>query len=185
MITVLRLGHRIPRDARITTHCTLVARALGADQILIDGRDRELEETMAATSERWGGEFVVRTGVEWRRELKGFQGFKVHLTMYGLPLTTLDGCRGSHEDVMFIIGAGKVPREVYERADLNLSVGNQPHSEVAALALALDRWTQGGWQDLGFPGGATIEPSDSGKVVHGSGPDPKDGGDQVEASEPR
>jgi len=36
MITVLRIGHRISRDKRITTHVALVARAFGADKILIE-----------------------------------------------------------------------------------------------------------------------------------------------------
>ena len=44
MINVLRLGHRIGRDKRITTHVALVARAFGADKILIDTEDRKTEE---------------------------------------------------------------------------------------------------------------------------------------------
>ena len=47
------------------------------------------------------------------------------------------------EDIMIIVGASKVPFEVYERADFNVSVGNQPHSEIAALAIFLDRYTEG------------------------------------------
>ena len=47
------------------------------------------------------------------------------------------------EDIMIIVGAEKVPIEVYERADFNVSVGNQPHSEIAALAIFLDRFTEG------------------------------------------
>ena len=31
-IEVLRLGHRVGRDPRITTHLALVSRAMGADQ---------------------------------------------------------------------------------------------------------------------------------------------------------
>ena len=36
MIIVLRIGHRIGRDKRITTHVALVARAFGANKIIID-----------------------------------------------------------------------------------------------------------------------------------------------------
>ena len=36
MIIVLRIGHRIGRDKRITTHVALVARAFGANEIIID-----------------------------------------------------------------------------------------------------------------------------------------------------
>jgi len=47
------------------------------------------------------------------------------------------------EEVLVIVGAEKVPREIYSMVDLNVSVGNQPHSEVAALAVFLDRLFMG------------------------------------------
>jgi len=42
-------------------------------------------------------------------------------------------------DLLVIVGAEKVPRWVYTHVDYNISVGNQPHSEIAALAVFLDR----------------------------------------------
>ena len=36
-ISVLRLGHRIERDKRITSHLGLTARAFGADEIILSG----------------------------------------------------------------------------------------------------------------------------------------------------
>ena len=46
-IVVLRLGHRIPRDLRVTTHVCLTARAFGADGlILADVVDTALEKTI-------------------------------------------------------------------------------------------------------------------------------------------
>ncbi len=47
------------------------------------------------------------------------------------------------KDLLVVVGAEKVPREVYEIADYNVGVGNQPHSEVAALAVFLDRLLDG------------------------------------------
>jgi tRNA (cytidine56-2'-O)-methyltransferase len=44
---------------------------------------------------------------------------------------------------MVVFGAEKVPFEVYDAADWNVAVGNQPHSEIAALALFLDYLQQG------------------------------------------
>ena len=38
-----------------------------------------------------------------------------------------------------MVGAEKVPREIYELADYNVAVGSQPHSEISALAIVLDR----------------------------------------------
>ena len=48
MITVLRLGHRPGRDRRVTTHVALVARAFGADKVLVSTRDVALERTVRA-----------------------------------------------------------------------------------------------------------------------------------------
>ncbi|MEM5871528.1 MAG: tRNA (cytidine(56)-2'-O)-methyltransferase, partial [Candidatus Aenigmatarchaeota archaeon] len=54
-IYVLRLGHRIHRDERISTHCGLVARAFGADGIIYSGEhDEKLIESVKRVSEEWG-----------------------------------------------------------------------------------------------------------------------------------
>ena len=45
--------------------------------------------------------------------------------------------------LLVVVGAEKVPYEVFEVADWNIAVGNQPHSEIAALALFLDYLQQG------------------------------------------
>jgi tRNA (cytidine56-2'-O)-methyltransferase len=42
-----------------------------------------------------------------------------------------------------VVGGPKVPAEVFDLADYNVAVGHQPHSEVAALAVFLDRLFQG------------------------------------------
>jgi tRNA (cytidine56-2'-O)-methyltransferase len=137
MISVLRIGHRPERDKRITTHVALVARAFGADRLLVDTKDSELEKNLASVCKRFGGQVIIKTGVRWREELKKFKGQKVHLTMYGDELDSAMGELDRSKDLMLVVGAEKVPREVYELADFNVSVGNQPHSEVAALAVFL------------------------------------------------
>ena len=45
--------------------------------------------------------------------------------------------RDNNRDKLIIVGGSRVPTDVYEAADWNLSVTNQPHSEVAALAICL------------------------------------------------
>jgi len=50
-------------------------------------------------------------------------------------------------------------------ADFNVSVGNQPHSEVAALAVFLDRYNMGSWNEKPFNGKIQILPSNKGKKV--------------------
>lgn len=165
MIAVLRLGHRIPRDSRITTHVALTARAFGADAIYVDAEDRVLEETVSSVVERFGGAFEMRTGVSWKRIINGWDGAKVHLTMYGEHMDdTLS--KIPKDNILVIVGAEKVPSEVYELADFNVAVGNQPHSEVAALAIFLDRLLEGKGLRKKFSGGKIrIIPNPRGKSV--------------------
>lgn len=165
MITVLRIGHRISRDKRITTHVALVARAFGADNILIDSVDKKIEESIISTCERFGGNFKIQTGVDKKKVIREWNGIIVHLTMYGDRLENCINKIDRKKNLLIIVGAEKVPPYVYEKADINISVGNQPHSEVAALALFLDRYFQGGWLDKRFNGKIQILPSNKGKKV--------------------
>jgi len=143
MIIVLRLGHRPQRDKRITTHVALVARAFGADKIIITTKDEKVERNVRDIVNRFGGYFEIETGISWKRAIKDFKGIKIHLTMYGIPIDDVISKIPRDRDIMIIVGAEKVPREIYELADFNIAVGNQPHSEVAALAIFLDRFFKG------------------------------------------
>lgn len=134
-VTVLRLGHRPERDKRVTTHCALVARAFGAKEIVYSGdKDPKFEKTIKDVVKSWGGPFSVKYVKNWRSFIKKFKGKKIHLTMYGMPFEEKPLPRG---DVLVIVGAEKVPGEVYELSDQNIAVGNQPHSEIAALSVYL------------------------------------------------
>jgi tRNA (cytidine56-2'-O)-methyltransferase len=168
MIEILRLGHRRKRDERLTTHVCLVARAFGANRILVAEKDPELERTIRDVVKRFGGEFEIVTGVKWRSYIKEFDGTKVHLTMYGLPLGDhIDGLLATaKERMLVIVGSEKVPAEIYDLADINVAVTSQPHSEAAALAIFLDRISEGEWEDLHFEGGEMeIVPTGRGKEV--------------------
>jgi tRNA (cytidine56-2'-O)-methyltransferase len=66
--------------------------------------------------------------------------------MYGEPLAEkIPEIRraAKKKGLLVVIGAEKVPREVYALCDYNVSVGNQPHSEVAALAVFLHELSEG------------------------------------------
>jgi tRNA (cytidine56-2'-O)-methyltransferase len=165
VITVLRIGHRIDRDKRITTHVALVARAFGADTILISTKDEKLARTIQGVVKRFGGSFHIETGVDPKKFISGWKGTIIHLTMYGEQLEKAVMRIDKAKDVLIIVGAEKVPPYFYEVADHNVSVGNQPHSEVAALALFLDRFTKGAWLRQRFHGNIEIIPSNKGKKV--------------------
>jgi len=164
MIVVLRLGHRPERDQRVTTHVALTARALGADEVWVSTKDASLERSVRGVVDRFGGEFSIKTGVDWRKAIKSWEGTVVHLTMYG---ESISGAIGTipDDDLMVVVGAEKVPREVYELAHRNVSVGNQPHSEVAALAIFLYRLKGGKAVERDVKGRMRIVPNPRGKTV--------------------
>lgn len=164
-IWIMRIGHRPDRDKRVTTHVALSSRALGAKGIYVDTEDPVLEENIRSVVGRFGGDYTIKTGVTWKEVIKDFKGKVVHLTMYGQRVDEALPKIPRDEDIMIIVGAEKVPADVYQRADFNVSVGNQPHSEIAALAIFLDRFTDGQalYSDRG--GRLTVIPNERGKTV--------------------
>jgi tRNA (cytidine56-2'-O)-methyltransferase len=142
----------------------LTARALGADEVWVSTKDDVLEKTICSVVDRFGGKFRVKTGIDWRKALRSWDGEVVHLTMYGESLSkSLPTLRSKR--LMIVVGAEKVPREVYDLAHRNISVGNQPHSEVAALAIFLDRYTGGRVLEKRMRGRLEIVPNPRGKTV--------------------
>ena len=90
----------------------------------------------------------------------------VHLSMYGENIDKILPDIRLCDRILVVIGAGKVPRSVYNMADYNISVGNQPHSEIAALAVFLDRLQEGAPLYRLFPGASKrIIPTGDGKRV--------------------
>jgi tRNA (cytidine56-2'-O)-methyltransferase len=138
-VAVLRVGHRPSRDPRLTTHVALAARALGASRMYLHPPDPELAERIAAVARRWGGNFEIVGVPSWKPVLDEYRGGVVHLTMYGEPLDrTIPRLRRARR-LLLVVGGAKVPSALFESADHNVAVGSQPHSEVAALAVVLDR----------------------------------------------
>jgi tRNA (cytidine56-2'-O)-methyltransferase len=151
-IVVLRWGHRIHRDSRLTTHCALTSRAMCASGfILADIEDKSIEKTIKAITKHWGGNFIFEMGTNWRnavRDWKAKGGIVVHLTAYGenIQASNVMNCiRETGKDILLLVGSQKVPGEFYspEVSDFNIGVGNQPHSECSALAIFLDRFFEG------------------------------------------
>lgn len=169
-IEVLRLGHRPERDKRVTTHVCLTARALGAAAVRIAENDEALVKGVRTVATRFGGGFTIEHGTGWKGPIKSWQaegGMVVHLTMYGKPLGECIGpILARNQPILIVVGAEKVPGDLYELADVNVAVGNQPHSEVAALALLMDRLRGGAWETDEFPGAKIkVLPTAKGKRV--------------------
>jgi tRNA (cytidine56-2'-O)-methyltransferase len=170
-IYVLRLGHRIERDRRITTHVGLVSRAFGANGIYIAGeKDENVKKSLEKVVMTWGGSFHVEIGVSARKIIEEWRakgGEIIHLTMYGLPLpNVIEKIRKSKKDKLIVVGAEKVPAWIFELADWNVSITNQPHSEVAALAVFLHELWKGKEFKFEFKNAKIrIVPSAKGKKV--------------------
>ena len=169
-IIVFRYGHRDVRDYRVTSHCALVSRAFGAEQIIICGnQDEKVINTAAGVSKRWGGKFKVTFVGSWEDSLNKLQkkGYiLVHLTMYGERVQDVDQKIGKNKKICVIIGSQKVERGIYEISDYNVSVTSQPHSEIAALSVFLDRIQNGKELEKDFKGAQRqIIPEKQGKRV--------------------
>lgn len=168
-IEVVRIGQRLVRDDRVTTHVALVARAFGAARILMSEVNPEIGGTVGKVNKIWGGDFEVEFIDKWRPVVrrKKDEGFAVvHLSMYGQEINGIQEKLRREENLLVVVGAEKVPREIYELADYNVGIGCQPHSEISALAILLDRIQEGRQFEREFPGAARrIIPSSNGKNV--------------------
>jgi len=174
-LVVLRCGHRPQRDVRLTTHVALTARALCASGfILSDVQDSHIEQTVKKITAHWGGTFTFEMGTTWKKAVHDWRangGVVVHLTAYGENIQTSDALnriKNLKKDVLVLVGSQKVPGEFYSSSvsDFNVAVGNQPHSECAALAVFLDRFFAGEELAKDF-GGAKMKivPSVRGKKI--------------------
>jgi len=102
-------------------------------------RDDDLAERIAAVSHRWGGDFAVVPVDDWKSLVRSFPGTVVHLTMYGIPLERSLPRLARLRHILLVVGGAKVPPDLYRKAKYNVAVGHKPHSEVAAVAVTLER----------------------------------------------
>ena len=146
VIEILRIGQRLVRDDRVTTHVALVARAFGASKIYMNEVNPEIKDTLDKVNKTWGGDFEISFIDNWKELVKRRKNDSariVHLTMYGEDINDVESRLEKEQDLLIVIGAEKVPREIFDLADYNVAIGNQPHSEISALAVLLDRILKG------------------------------------------
>ncbi len=169
VIEVVRIGQRLVRDDRVTTHVALVSRAFGAERIYMTEVNPEIKDTLENINKTWGGGFEVEFIDKWKTivKKKKEKGIKiVHLSMYGENINDVQENLREEENLLIVVGAEKVPREIYELADYNVGVGSQPHSEISALAILLDRIQKGKQFEKEFPDAKRkIIPTKNGKNV--------------------
>ena len=168
-IGVLRIGQRVVRDDRVTTHVALVARSFGAKKIYMNEVNPEIKHTISNINKTWGGDFEIEIISEWKKIIKEKKNASVkivHLTMYGQNINDVETKIRNEGKILIIVGAEKVPREIYELADYNVAIGSRPHSEVGALGVLLDRIQQGKQFEFKFEKPErVIIPQEQGKEV--------------------
>lgn len=169
VIEVLRIGQRLVRDDRVTTHVALVSRAFGAERIFMNEVNPEIKDTVEKINKTWGGKFEIEFIDKWKNivKKKKEENFKIiHLSMYGQNINNVQEEIQKEKNLLIVVGAEKVPREIYELADYNVGVGSQPHSEISALAILLDRIQKGSQFEKYFANAKRkIIPTKNGKNV--------------------
>jgi tRNA (cytidine56-2'-O)-methyltransferase len=166
-VVVLRYSTRLFRDYRVNTHCGLVARAFGAGKIIYVKEDPELKKSLEEVTKNFGGPFDVLFREDWKNALKEYKnaGFYItHLTAFGIPFQKKIPETRKKEKILVLIGSEKVPGDFFELSDANVSVTQQPHSEVAALAVFLHELFEGRELEKKFSNARKeIEPMEKGR----------------------
>lgn len=139
-IEILRLNHRIARDKRTTTHVALTSRALGAEAMYYSGdKDSEMENSINKITEKFGGPFKVehiKNDIKLIEEEKKNGFLAAHLTVYGIDFRKKTK-ELKNKNLLIIVGGEKVEPKYYKISDYNLSISNQPISEVSAIGIFL------------------------------------------------
>lgn len=146
-IEILRLSHRIRRDPRLSTHVALTARAFLANKLYYSGdKDSALEETVNKVTEQFGGNFkieYIKDPIKLIKEKKNEKYLAAHLTIYGLTLNSVLAKIKNNKKILIVVGGEKVQPEIFNISNCNISVTNQPISEVSALAVFLHELLEG------------------------------------------
>ncbi|MAG45669.1 MAG: tRNA (cytidine(56)-2'-O)-methyltransferase [Nanoarchaeota archaeon] len=165
-IEILRLSHRIQRDPRLSTHVALTARAFLASKLYYSGdKDSSLENSLNKVTKQFGGNFKIEYVKDPTKLIKEKKDYTiVHLTVYGETLpSTLTKLKKS-KNLLIIVGGEKVPPEIFQLSDYNVSITSQPISEVSALAIFLHELHKGKELTKKFPKAKIqILPSKKGK----------------------
>ena len=170
IVEILRLSHRIHRDIRISSHISLTCRAFNCNKMFYSGqKDSSLENTLTEINKKFGSNFKVEytKNPEKLIEEKKKDNYKIiHLTMYGIPVKNKINDIRKNKNILIIIGSEHVPGVYYKISDFNISITNQPISELSALTIFLHEYFQGKQLETEFKNAKLkIIPSEKGKKI--------------------
>ncbi len=169
-IEILRLSHRIHRDIRISSHIALTCRAFNCNKMFYSGqKDSSLENTLIEINKKFGSNFTIEytKNPEKLVEEKKEDNFAiVHLTVYGIPIKNKIKEIRKHKKILIIIGSEHVSGVYYKISHHNISITNQPISELSALTIFLHEYFQSKELETEFKNAKLkIIPSERGKKV--------------------
>ena len=75
VIEVIRIGQRLIRDDRVTTHVALVSRAFGAEKIYMTEVNPEIKDTIEKINKTWGSDFIIEFIDKWKHIVKKNRNF--------------------------------------------------------------------------------------------------------------
>ncbi|SVB85699.1 uncharacterized protein METZ01_LOCUS238553, partial [marine metagenome] len=104
---VLRIGQRVVRDDRVTTHVALVARSFGARKIFMNEINSEIKDTISKINKTWGGDFEIEMIENWKRIIKEKKNQSVkivHLTMYGQNINNIEKKIRNEDKILIVVG---------------------------------------------------------------------------------
>ena len=83
-IEVLRIGQRVVRDDRVTTHVALVARSFGTQKIYMNEVNPDIEKTISDINKTWGGDFKIEIISEWKKIIRERKSNGVNYPSYNV-----------------------------------------------------------------------------------------------------
>ena len=108
-IEILRIGQRVLRDDRVTTHVALVARAFGASKIYMNEINPDIRDTINQINTTWGGKFEIEFITDWKNVINSKKNTSkiIHLTMYGENINEIQNDIQKEKEVLIVVGAEK------------------------------------------------------------------------------
>ncbi|MDE1832845.1 MAG: tRNA (cytidine(56)-2'-O)-methyltransferase [Candidatus Micrarchaeota archaeon] len=142
MITVLSIGEG---DYRVRLNMCLTARAFGAAKIVFIGRrDGRISKYIARLNSKWGGMFKVDFSSNAGNTIRSFSKYKkIYLTMFGTPLKQVEYMLKTYKNILLIVTARDWEGQLAKLTDFNVSITNQPHAQVASIAIFLHEFFNG------------------------------------------
>ena len=122
----------------------LAARAFGASSIIFTTpKNSRVVRYFKGLSARWGGNFNVEFTNDWRKELDVKKNYKVvYLTRFGVPIRSVESILRTYKNLVVVVSTTD-NKSAIRRADFNVSISTQPHTNISAISVFLHEFYSG------------------------------------------